>query len=274
MHIRGDQEARYEFVGRVVVDLPARRHRQGRLHHRAAAAASRWRGARAHGDAMSAERGRASHDVMVDINTTPLIDVMLVLLVMLIITIPVQTHAVKLDMPQGNPPPRAGAAGGGRSRHRFRRHDHLERRGRCPTAPTLEALSAPAAQQARQPEIHLRAQQAGQVRLRRRRCWPRPSAWASSRSAWSATSSSCNDRSRRIGNAFCEHRVRAAVGGAAVPVRRARWRARVAAEEKLTAREQVGKPVRAAEQLLKAEEIPGGAGEAAGSRCGCRQDAL
>jgi len=42
---------------------------------------------------------------MVDINTTPLIDVMLVLLIMLIITIPVQTHAVKLDMPQANPPP-------------------------------------------------------------------------------------------------------------------------------------------------------------------------
>ena len=42
---------------------------------------------------------------MVDINTTPLIDVMLVLLIMLIITIPMQTHAVKLDMPQANPPP-------------------------------------------------------------------------------------------------------------------------------------------------------------------------
>ncbi len=46
-----------------------------------------------------------SDDMMVDINTTPLIDVMLVLLIMLIITIPVQTHAVKLDMPQGTPPP-------------------------------------------------------------------------------------------------------------------------------------------------------------------------
>jgi biopolymer transport protein ExbD len=44
-------------------------------------------------------------EVMVDINTTPLIDVMLVLLVMLIITIPIQTHAVKLNMPVGNPPP-------------------------------------------------------------------------------------------------------------------------------------------------------------------------
>jgi len=44
-------------------------------------------------------------DVIVDINTTPLIDVMLVLLIMLIITIPIQTHAVKLNMPVGNPPP-------------------------------------------------------------------------------------------------------------------------------------------------------------------------
>ncbi|ARJ64382.1 biopolymer transporter ExbD [Magnetospirillum sp. ME-1] len=46
-------------------------------------------------------------DVMIDINTTPLIDVMLVLLIMLIITIPLQTHSVKLDMPQGPPPPAA-----------------------------------------------------------------------------------------------------------------------------------------------------------------------
>ncbi|WP_129792303.1 biopolymer transporter ExbD [Sphingosinicella sp. CPCC 101087] len=46
---------------------------------------------------------------MMDINTTPLIDVMLVLLIMFIITIPVQTHAVKLDLPQNQdnqtPPP-------------------------------------------------------------------------------------------------------------------------------------------------------------------------
>jgi biopolymer transport protein ExbD len=44
-------------------------------------------------------------DVMIDINTTPLIDVMLVLLVMLIITIPIQLHAVNLNLPIGNPPP-------------------------------------------------------------------------------------------------------------------------------------------------------------------------
>jgi len=46
-------------------------------------------------------------EVLVDINTTPLIDVMLVLLIMLIITIPMQTHAVKLNLPQASTPPAA-----------------------------------------------------------------------------------------------------------------------------------------------------------------------
>jgi biopolymer transport protein ExbD len=49
--------------------------------------------------------GTDEHEVMIDINTTPLIDVMLVLLIMLIITIPIQLHAVNMDMPIGNPPP-------------------------------------------------------------------------------------------------------------------------------------------------------------------------
>jgi biopolymer transport protein ExbD len=44
-------------------------------------------------------------EVLVDINTTPLIDVMLVLLTLLILTLPIQTHAVKLDMPRPNTPP-------------------------------------------------------------------------------------------------------------------------------------------------------------------------
>lgn len=44
-------------------------------------------------------------EVMVEMNTTPLIDVMLVLLTLLIITLPIQTHAVKLDMPRPNQPP-------------------------------------------------------------------------------------------------------------------------------------------------------------------------
>src|SRR5512140_775201 len=49
--------------------------------------------------------GTQEAEVMLDINTTPLIDVMLVLLVMLIITIPIQLHSVNLNMPIGNPPP-------------------------------------------------------------------------------------------------------------------------------------------------------------------------
>ena len=58
---------------------------------------------------MSMSVGSASDGApMMDINTTPLIDVMLVLLIMFIITIPIQTHAVKLDLPQdqqNQPPP-------------------------------------------------------------------------------------------------------------------------------------------------------------------------
>ena len=49
--------------------------------------------------------GSGDPEVLMDINTTPLIDVMLVLLVMLIITIPIQLHSVNLNMPVGNPPP-------------------------------------------------------------------------------------------------------------------------------------------------------------------------
>jgi biopolymer transport protein ExbD len=47
--------------------------------------------------------GGNDDEPMMDINTTPLIDVMLVLLIMFIITIPLQTHAVKLDLPQDQP---------------------------------------------------------------------------------------------------------------------------------------------------------------------------
>ena len=48
--------------------------------------------------------GSDEPELMMDINTTPLIDVMLVLLVMLIITIPIQLHSVNLEMPVGTPP--------------------------------------------------------------------------------------------------------------------------------------------------------------------------
>ncbi|MCX7205140.1 MAG: biopolymer transporter ExbD [Proteobacteria bacterium] len=52
---------------------------------------------------MAMQIGGNDDDMMMEINTTPLIDVMLVLLIMLIITIPIQTHAVKLDMPVNSP---------------------------------------------------------------------------------------------------------------------------------------------------------------------------
>ena len=56
---------------------------------------------------MAMSGGKDDGTPMMEINTTPLIDVMLVLLIMFIITIPMQTHAVKLDLPQDNnsPPP-------------------------------------------------------------------------------------------------------------------------------------------------------------------------
>src|SRR2546430_1857700 len=55
--------------------------------------------------AMNVGPASGDPDVMIDINTTPLIDVMLVLLVMLIITIPIRLHSVNLNMPVGHPPP-------------------------------------------------------------------------------------------------------------------------------------------------------------------------
>lgn len=54
---------------------------------------------------MPVDSDEGDADVMVDINTTPLVDVLLVLLVMLIITIPIQLHSVNLEMPSANAPP-------------------------------------------------------------------------------------------------------------------------------------------------------------------------
>ena len=56
---------------------------------------------------MQTTTDNSSGEPMLDINVTPLIDVMLVLLIMFIITLPPQTHAVKLDLPQdqNTPPP-------------------------------------------------------------------------------------------------------------------------------------------------------------------------
>ena len=94
-------------------------------------------------------------DVMIDINTTPLIDVMLVLLVMLIITIPIQTHAVKLNMPVGNPPPPLVAPEVITVEVDF--DGTILWNGLIiPDRPALEAQLQAAAAQAVQPELHLR----------------------------------------------------------------------------------------------------------------------
>ncbi len=105
---------------------------------------------------MSMGSGDSSEpQVMMDINTTPLIDVMLVLLVMLIITIPIQLHAVNLNMPTGTPPPPLTPP-------EVLKVD-IDDVGRIwwngevvPDRATLEQKLASAAAQPVQPEVHLR----------------------------------------------------------------------------------------------------------------------
>jgi len=94
-------------------------------------------------------------DVIADINTTPLIDVMLVLLIMLIITIPIQLHAVNLNLPTGTPsppdkPPEVV-------------HIDVDATGvvywngeALPQGPLLETRLQAVAAQPDQPEVHLR----------------------------------------------------------------------------------------------------------------------
>ena len=98
--------------------------------------------------------GSGDPEVMVDINTTPLIDVMLVLLIMLIITIPIQTHAVKLNMPVGNPPPPPEPPVVVQIDVDF--DGTVLWNGEQVDLPTLDAKFRNAAAQPVQPEIHLR----------------------------------------------------------------------------------------------------------------------
>ncbi|EGJ11615.1 biopolymertransporter ExbD/TolR [Rubrivivax benzoatilyticus JA2 = ATCC BAA-35] len=93
---------------------------------------------------------------MVDINTTPLIDVMLVLLIMFIITIPIQTHAVKMNMPTPNnaaPPPQPPEI----IRIDVDFDGTIGWNGEIvPDRAALEAKLASVAAAADQPEVHLR----------------------------------------------------------------------------------------------------------------------
>jgi len=101
--------------------------------------------------------GSASGDdeVMVEINTTPLIDVMLVLLIMLIITIPIQTHAVKMNMPIGNPPPQVKQPIVIKLDVDFDGTIYWNGQALA-DRPSLESKLSEIANQADQPEVHLR----------------------------------------------------------------------------------------------------------------------
>jgi biopolymer transport protein ExbD len=104
--------------------------------------------------------GSSSEDedggVMVDINTTPLIDVMLVLLIMFIITIPIQTHAVKMNMPvpsKNAPPPKPPEI----IRIDVDFDGTIGWNGEViPDRATLESRLSQVALQPDQPEVHLR----------------------------------------------------------------------------------------------------------------------
>ena len=105
---------------------------------------------------MSMNVGGAEDDMMVEMNTTPLIDVMLVLLIMFIITIPPQTHAVRMNMPvnsQNNPPPKPPEI----VRIDVDFDGTIGWNGEIvPTRAELQAKLYRIAQQPDQPEVHLR----------------------------------------------------------------------------------------------------------------------
>ena len=102
--------------------------------------------------------GSGEPEVLMEINTTPLIDVMLVLLVMLIITIPVQLHAVNLDMPVGAPP--TNDIKPEKIQIDIDENSIVYWQGEAVTAEVLEANMATVGQQASQPEVHIRPNKA------------------------------------------------------------------------------------------------------------------
>ena len=96
-------------------------------------------------------------EVMMDINTTPLIDVMLVLLIMLIITIPVQLHSINLDMSTGTPPPAIKKPTIVRIEIDARNVVHWNEKTLTDRA-ELDTLLQLASQQQPQPEVHIKPQ--------------------------------------------------------------------------------------------------------------------
>ena len=104
--------------------------------------------------------GSGEPEVLMEINTTPLIDVMLVLLVMLIITIPIQLHAVNLDMPVGAPP--TNDIKPPKIQIDIDENSIVYWQGEAVDAATLDANMATVSQEATQPEVHIRPNKASQ----------------------------------------------------------------------------------------------------------------
>ncbi len=98
--------------------------------------------------------------VMMEINTTPLIDVMLVLLVMLIITIPIQLHAVNLEMPVGTPP--TNLVKPEKIQIDIDEKSTVYWQGLPVTQQELDSNMKTAAAQSVQPEVHVRPNKASQ----------------------------------------------------------------------------------------------------------------
>ena len=105
---------------------------------------------------MSVGEGGTDADPMMDINMTPLIDVLLVLLVMFIITIPVMTHAVKLDMPRAQNTPQQNVQPVVINLEIDFDGTVLWNGETLPDAQALDAKLREAAAQTDQPEVHLR----------------------------------------------------------------------------------------------------------------------
>ena len=127
---------------------------------------------------MAMSANTADGEVMVEMNTTPLIDVMLVLLTLLIITLPIQTHAVKLDMPR---PQRD------RRRRSFRQTVDLgvdfdgtiTWNGTAVDRATLDAYLERDRQEAERRRTKSTSIPTGWPSMTRSPwCWPMPSAWA------------------------------------------------------------------------------------------------
>ena len=105
---------------------------------------------------MSMSVGENEGDAICDINTTPLIDVMLVLLIMLILTLPVMNHAVKLDMPNNQNPPPPTTPPETHDLEIYSDNTIVWDGNTVPDLRTLEGYFQVESQKDPQPEIHLR----------------------------------------------------------------------------------------------------------------------